>query len=188
MRLPDRSSPAWVAGLVAGVLAFGATFLLVREFVRYGHGFSAGVGVEDWQLQAWFSLGAHHVPVQSTVSGEAGSAVAESTNPIAASSPRFNFLYLVPPVSLFVGGVLLADRRGGEHSPGYSMVNGATIFVGYVIAALAVGIFSAWSSSALGVSGRVGPGILRTFVLAGLAYPMGFGALGGLAHHVAKNV
>ncbi|WP_229112489.1 hypothetical protein [Halapricum desulfuricans] len=179
----------WFSGLILGVISFGMTFMLIHEFVSYGYQWTTMVDLESWQIDSWFVFSAHHVPVSQTASsGSETMAIGDNMNLIKESRSQFNFLYLIPPIPTFIGGLLLADSVGGKHSAGYSFLNGAFIAIGYLVTSIGLAWFSAESTSGLGVSMRIGPSLVESFLVAGLAYPIVFGGLGGLAHYVVRNL
>lgn len=176
-------------GLVLGVLAFAATYLLIQDFVAYGAQLNIGLDLSDFQYNAWYVLNAHHVPIAQTASsGGETLPLGSSVNIIAESEQWYQFLYLIPPIPLFVAGLLLADRVGGQYKAGYSFLNGAFVALGYLVTTLIVTWISAVSSAGFGFTARVGPAFGEAFLIAGLIYPIVFGGIGGLAHYVTQQL
>lgn len=179
-------SPPLFAGFLAGVGAFVGVFLLVQDFVSYGHaGFD--VGVADWQVTSWYTLAAHHVPLSESISGSRAG-MRETTNLISTSGGRFRFLYLLPPLVLFLAGVLVAVASGDRSSGVRAAGNGALLVVGYGAVSMLAALFAAKSQSGFGATARLGPSIFESFVFAAVLYPLVFGALGGLAYYVVTQL
>lgn len=175
--------------ILVGIAAFGVTFLLVREFISYGGTVATAVAVEQWQLDAWYTLGAHHVELtESASTGQGQSGIVARTNLIEASGGRFQFLYLLPPIVLFVAGLILASHARGAQTGRHCFQAGAAVAFGYILPVLAVAMLSAVTESGFGLSARLGPALLPSIFLAGAAYPIIFGGAGGLANYVAQRL
>lgn len=89
-------------------------------------------------------------------------------------------LFALPPAILVIAG-LAVGRAGGTDtdSVGDAAVSGATLAVGYVVPSL-LGVFVFGSETVSVVP------VTATFV-AGVIYPLLFGALGGVLAHVVPN-
>lgn len=80
------------------------------------------------------------------------------------------FLYLVPPLLLLAAGGTVAYLTGVDH-PKAGVQAGLTIAIGYLLFA----IIGAILVSFVGIQ----PDLLRAAVVAGIVYPVAFGAIGG---------
>jgi hypothetical protein len=89
--------------------------------------------------------------------------------------------YLVPPVTLLVAGFLVARSSGLAADLSDSAVSGALLAGGYLVLALAGSVVFAYSSGDVSLSVPV----MNVLVVAGVVYPVLFGALGGLVAHFA---
>lgn len=163
----DRSTVGRGAAAGAGgfALAYLATALavhldpapLVREFELYGHLF--------WVLSGWALYDAQFVGV---------SAGATTYAVVAAGTLSPAAYRLIPPVALVAAGVV-AGVRADVAATADRAAAGALVVAGYLPAAVGAGL-------AMHVSMRgavVGPSLARAAVVAGLAYPLLFGAVGG---------
>ncbi|WP_135806643.1 transporter [Halorussus marinus] len=170
-------------GAMAGVTAWLAGYLVayvwkaaeVSEALR-GVGFVSqllgGGSVPVWKGVSWLFLNAHFVDVRfPTVAGGSRMVnfVTGGDGPIA--------LVAAPALALAVAGALVAyDRRGSLLDRATA---GATVVAGYLPASVAVAFLA---THALGDTGAaIAPDPVTGVLLAGLVYPVAFGALGGAA-------
>lgn len=158
-----------VRGAVAGAGGFALAYLatalavhadpapLVSEFELYGHLF--------WVLAGWAHYDAQFVGVSAGATTYAV-VVAGALSPAAYR--------LVPPAALVAAG-FVAGLRADVAATADRTAAGALVVAGYLPTALGAGL-------AMHVSMRgavVGPSLVRAAVVAGLAYPLLFGAVGG---------
>ena len=175
---PNDDRP-YVAGALAGVLAwvlgYVLTYLLtatelddsaLNAFVEFAEGESA-----TYELVGWVFYNAHFVdvryvnvspfsPPRNFVGGEDGFTV---------------LLYVLPPLLLFGAGLAVCRYRGvAETAAG--AVTGALVLPGYLVPSVGgVFLFEVTVGNASGA-----PALLPAIVLAGLLYPVVFGAAGGV--------
>lgn len=189
MKQNQEYSIPWFPGLLLGIGAFLASYFLVQDYLSYGYTLNAAVELEEWQKQTWYLFSAHRVPIVESASSNGESMLmGPKVNLIEQAEPRFQFLYLIPPMPLFAAGLIMADHMGGRYKASYSFLNGATIALGYGLASLFLAWYSAETVSALGVTARLGPSFVDTFVFAVLGFPIVFGGFGGLAHYASKQL
>lgn len=164
-----------VAGVAAWLVGYVFTYLLIatdieqsplNRLVEFFEGDSA-----TYELVGWVFYNAHLVdisyegisiftPPRSFVGGEEGFTV---------------LLYLIPPALLLIAGLAIGRYRGVT-KPNGGAVTGALVTPGYLILST-VGVFL-FSVSVGGASGA--PDLVPAIALAGLVYPVVFGALGGV--------
>jgi hypothetical protein len=167
--------PAAVAGIGAYLLGYLVTYVSQRGSVEEqlrGFNFIANLfGSEPitvWQAVGWLFYNAHFVRTRI----EGGLGGPQSENFIAASdSGSIVLLYLVPMALLLVGGFLLA-RHSAADDPADGATVGAAVVLGYFpLAVIGAFLFS--------YEGAIAPDIVTAVLLAGLVYPLVFGATGG---------
>lgn len=167
-----------VVGAVAYVLGYAFTYLLASDHVREGPfnqvvEFASGSDA-TYELVAWVFYNAHFVPalVEVDLPFVGGT---DAVNFVSQSDALSPLLYLVPVV-LLLGGGLAVCRRVQPADAGEAALSGASVALGYLPLAV-VGAFL--SRIELG-SSTGGPDLLLAVVLAGLAYPLVIGAVGGV--------
>jgi hypothetical protein len=127
-----------------------------------------GEPISVWQGVGWLFYNAHFVRTRA----EGGLGGPQSENFIAASDGgAIVLLYLVPVLLLLAAGVLLA-RVGEAEEPADGATAGAGVVLGYFPLAL-VGAFL------FSYQGNIAPDIVTALLLAGIVYPLVFGAIGG---------
>lgn len=174
---PQVLAPGALAGAVAFLLGYAATYLAEADRVERGFaGLNAlldlvgGGGVETPTAVSWLYYGAHGVAVAYPLPGGG-----RATRNLVAASGATDLLYLLPPVLLVAAGFALA-RRAGERGAGRAALVGASVLPGYL--ALAVAGLLATRVTVVGAT--VGPDLLTGVLLAGVAYPVVLGGLGGV--------
>ncbi|GGM54897.1 hypothetical protein J2752_000693 [Halarchaeum rubridurum] len=175
----SRAVP-WLPAAVTGVVAFALEYLVVylwqanrvRENLQ---GLNAviellgGQGIPAWKVVGWLLYNAHFVDVTRPALGGGRAA----TNLIAGGNAP-QLLYVLPPLFLLVAGVVLV-RYVGLDTPRDGALCGTVVSLGYAIPAWA-GVFAVRVTS----DGTwMGPAVVLGLVLAGVVYPVVFGALGG---------
>jgi len=184
----------WKTGVLYGagayLLGFVATYVLKADEVErqlQQQGFLGGQELpETWKLVSWLFAEMHQVTVEAATSGTGGGgAIPSGTRAVdLASTPVWDqYLLVVPPLALVAGGYLLAGRYGLP-SRAVGAKYGASLVAGYLPLAALVGYGAEWSYSAsssfgVQVSLTVGPQLVESVLLAGLLYPLLFGAIGG---------
>jgi len=165
-------------GVFVAAIGYLTTTLLVRSEVQESSG-----GVPEWKGTAWYYYSAHFVELET--SGSFGGFDATSTVDLIAESGSANaeFLYVVPPLVLAIGGAILASRLGARDL-GEAVVAGAPAAIGYAVV-LSLGALVTESSSqgtVFGVEwgGSTAPSLLPAVVLAGVLYPLVFVTAGAI--------
>jgi hypothetical protein len=175
--------PGAVAGAVAFVAGYAATFLLKSAELSnlpLGPAQDAlGSGVAppaDWQVIGWFFYQMHNVGTTVSVAAVGQSQSTATTGNVAT------WMLFVPIVALVVSGFLVG-RYAGVEGGRTAALAGASVGTGYGALAVAFALLTNWSASATAfgqsVTLSIGPSLLPAVLLAGLLYPIAFGALGG---------
>lgn len=177
-RVPIPVGAGTIAGVVAWLVGYAVTYPVGVDPVRAdlrSIGLEVLVdGVDDWQLAGWVFYNAHGVEVRLP---ELGVGFAVTNGNFLAGAGVLSVLYLVPPLAVAVAGAVVTWRYrhayGGRTD---AAIAGATTAVGYLLCTVAgLAVF------AVGADGSViRPDPLTAVVLAGLAYPIAFGSLGGV--------
>ncbi|MFB6135617.1 MAG: transporter [Halobacteriaceae archaeon] len=172
---PDAATA--VRGAAAGVAAYVVGYLLAyltatdaaRRAVRAFEPFAQAGGrfAPDWKVAGWAFYDAHLV----------GTRFADRTVDLVAFA-SVQYLYLVPVLLLVLAGAAVAYAAGAR-TPREGVAAGITVAAGYVLLAL----FGAFVLQ----YANVRPSPLRAVVVAGVVYPVAFGALGGALAAVARG-
>lgn len=175
---PDTRRFGIRAALGAGawILGYLVTYALAGEKVKNAGAVQLVEAVSGeeiaWKIVGWIYYNAHFV--ETTV--DAPIFGTNAVNFIAQSEGNAWVLYLLPPLVLLATGALAA-RYTGHESAEAGAKTGALLTPGYfvlaVVGALAFGVSSGQASA--------GPDLLMAAFLAGIVYPVVFGALGGAA-------
>lgn len=176
-------------GLLIGFLAFVAGFLLTRHFVLLGPLPATEYNANEFSMAGWYFYNAHFVPLSETASlfGETATATGFDLIEADETSDYLRFLYVLPPITLFIAGVLSAVGYGKTYTISFAALNGASIVVGYLLAVIIGLFFFSESVVVLAASGTMRPSIGHAIIVAGIAYPAIFGALGGIAYFVSQG-
>lgn len=167
------------AGVGAWVLGYLITYLLVateiessplNDLIEFFEGDSA-----TYELVGWVFYNAHLVDVTYT-----GIDLFSPPPSFIGGEDGFTaLLYVVPPALLLIGG-LAVGRYRGVTGTNEGAVAGALLAAGYVLpSAAGAFVFTVSVGSAAG-----SPDPLTAVVVAGLFYPLVFGAIGGVAASV----
>lgn len=152
-----------VAWIFAGTRASGLTVT----------GPFGGGGVPDWRALLWLFYDSHFVGTRTPeLFGPGGDRLAGGELVDTVALLGVEFLYAVPVLVLLLAGVALAQWAGAA-GPRVGALAGGAVAAGYLLAAVA-GLFVA-------TQGGVAPSPLRAVVVAGVVYPVAFGAAGGFA-------
>jgi len=188
-------------GAALGAAAYVVGFIITYVFVemesdgadteqalgQFGSTFGVDIGMTD--LVGWFFYSSHFV--DTTVSAEAlGESQSQSANMLSEVTDLTipePIWYLVPIVCLLVAGYVTAKAISNTAETADAAKAGATVIAGYLpLAAVGTFIFSksgdfTRSSFGQSVSGSIsmGPDMMMALLLAGLAYPLVLGAIGG---------
>lgn len=176
----DRSDVPVGRSAVAGVLAYLVGYLLtylwqvnaVREAISGLNlllGVLGGQRVPAWTVVGWLFYGAHVVPLRIPTPGSS-----DVVRSIVGGDGATSLLFVLPPLVLVLAGAVAAWWAGAD-APEIGATAGASIAVSYLVLAV-VGVFLFRFSIQSFV---IGPDLLRSVVIAGIAYPVGFGAVGG---------
>lgn len=164
------------AGVVAYLLGYLVSYLWQADGVRESlRGINAvlelfgGEPIPAWQAVGWLFYNAHWVDF--TYPAIAGGRV--STNLVASGDAPI-VLALLPPLVLLGAGVALASWATVDGLESGARA-GAAVTVGYLPVAV-VGLFAFRVSRA---GGTVAPDPVTGVLLAGVVYPLLFGAVGG---------
>ncbi len=159
---------AWLAGYAATHLF---TYRDVQDTaVHQAHEFLEGE-VPTGELVGWAFYNAHFVSVEIRNLPLVGRM---SIDLIGADGGLSPVLYGVPLVSLFLAGVVAVAVRG-VNDPVIGTATGAAILPGYLLCCLA----GVWLFSLSVGDVRGGPQLLPAIVVAGIAYPIVAGGIGG---------
>jgi hypothetical protein len=173
----DRSRllPGALSG--AGAYLLGYLLVYVVAAGRVGDSITGQVleatGEGTWKAVGWLFYNAHFVDTVGTFSGF-GIEVTRSVNLVGDGfSP---VLFLLPPGLLLAAGVAATRAAGIPDDAGDAAAAGGAVVLGYlppaVLGAVVVGVS--------GDAGSLGPALPSAVLLAGVVYPVAFGALGGL--------
>ncbi len=185
-RIPIPIGTGTVAGIVAWLVGYAVTFAVGLEAVT-AELRASGLEVvleraADWQLAGWLFFDAHGVTLDVPALALGGTL--EGQGFLAAIGGGFVALYGLPAVTLAVaGGAVAWHRREAYGRPTDGAIAGSTTVVGY-LPCVVVGIV-VFAVDAGEIVLRPDP--LVGVLLAGFAYPIAFGALGGVLVAVASN-
>lgn len=170
--LANAISRSLVPGAAAGVVAYIVSYVVLFLFLLV----EGGNILQEQAIQAvgWVFYGAHNVDVTVTAAGQSQSQNVLQTLTGVTTIPVFVY-YLVPIAVLVAAGYLVASRvqTGGDVAA--AAAAGATVTIGYLVLAIAGTFLFAIGSAAA----SAGPDRLTGVLIAGLAYPLVFGAVGG---------
>jgi len=176
-------------GLIGGVLAYAlgyGTIAIAKsdaiESAAGLFGLLSQFGGEidypaGWKLAGWMFYRAHNVDVLIDNSGT------DSANPIPFTETVFwePWFLAVPVIALLLVGAVLAYVTA-TRSAMTGALAGVSVVLGYGLAAIAGVVVTGWSVSSEGVlrfEASAGPDLLTAVLLAGIAYPLVLGAIGG---------
>ncbi|WP_049927252.1 hypothetical protein [Halopiger goleimassiliensis] len=178
-RIPIPVGTGTVAGIAAWLVGYGGTYLLVGGVLRAEF---RALGLETLvdaagrpTLVGWLFFNAHGVEVHSE--GLEVALAPGNGNFVAAGVGNQVVLYLLVPLVLLVAGAVVVRRyRTRLPTRTDAALAGATVAVGYLLCTVVALV--AFAASLDGAVVRPDP--LYGVVLAGLASPIAFGAVGGL--------
>lgn len=168
----DDEDPALagVAVAVASTLATMATALVLAEgpLAKLATADGATLTIPFGDQLGWAFLAAHGVPLH---------VVADRWSLVGTLVPS-PVVYAIPPVTLLVGGYLVA-RLDGRDGPTGGFRAGALPTVGYALIVLLLLAGSRHDVVSSYANVHIRPDLLRGVVV-GIAYPIGFGGGGGV--------
>lgn len=182
---------AFVAGFVATVVFSNAEedLELVEEIIastNLGGAAASQFLPEPYYLLGWEFLANHQVDISTNVAADVGNAgwVEDSIQVLLPSSSNLQFL---PPALLLLAGFAVASRAPRTDFADAATA-GAHVVAGYLpgIAALVYATSFELDVPVMGTVLEINPDVVTAVLVAGLAYPLAFGAIGGaLAFAVA---
>ncbi|MFC7098423.1 transporter [Halobaculum marinum] len=166
-----------VAGVGAYLIGYLATYVTQSGAVRDRlAGLNAlaslfgGDPVAAWQGVGWYFYNAHFV---ATVVPSFGGT--RTVDLIASADASVGYLYVLPPLALFVAGAAVAFLDGAS-DPTDGALAALGVVPAYFVLALAGAFLFAYGA---GDAGSVHPEYVTAALLAGLVYPVVFGGIGG---------
>lgn len=157
-----------VAGVVAWIGVYAATLLFYRAEIE---GAIVSEAVSSNRIAGLLLYNAHTVPAEVIHPYDL------SSHDFLAAGAGSPVLYLLPPILLALSGLFVAVYAEPSTGIGANVLTGGTIVFGYALCSL-VGIFVFTASSG---DTQFRPDPTGAILLAGLLYPLAFGALGGFA-------
>lgn len=120
-----------------------------------------------WKIIGWLYHSAHFIESRVTVGP-----VTTYVDLVAQGGGNLEILYILPPLLLLLAGLLVARQIENQDTIVESAQSGASVVFGYVAFVL-VGVI------VFQVNGS-GQELVPSLLLAGIAYPLVFGAVGGV--------
>ena len=171
-----------VAGLLAWVVGYALTYVLVAADIRESalNQFARAFGDGDatYELVGWVFFNSHLVDAVIDV-GFFGSRTA---NFVGGEDGFSVLLYAIPAVILVAAG-LAVGRSRGVAGANDGAVAGALVVPGYLVFCVVGAVL--FRVEAGGASGE--PELLPAVLLAGVVYPLVFGAVGGVVAAVTTD-
>lgn len=167
-----------VAGAVAWLLGYLVTYLAVIDRVQGNWQARwlqfAAEDASDWKIVGWLFYNAHNVDISFP---SVGIFTLQNQNFVAADDGSLWLLYLVPPLLLLgTGAVVTASVQTDLRNLTDAAIAGATAAVSYLVFAIAcLFVFGVTMSE-----GVIRPDVIPAVLLAGVVYPIVFGATGGV--------
>lgn len=163
-------------GAIGGIASFVVGYLLI--WILTGTKVASltisgpfGGSIPDWRAILWVFYDSHFVgtgtPEVFGPGGElwGGGDLVDTVGVLGVEN-----VYAIPVVLLVIAGAVVAYLAGVDN-PRDGMISGISITIGYLVAVV-LGLFVA-------AQGGIAPSPLRALVIAGVVYPVAFGALGG---------
>lgn len=177
-----------IYGAVGGAVAYGVGYLVtyvwkapaVADALRGVNVIASFLGIEaipTWRGVGWLFYNAHLVRIR--VPGPGGPNFVDFL-----SRTEQGWLLLVGiPVVLIASGAIVA-ARSDVGSVGQGGIHGAAIGVGYLPLAAGGALLTAQPIGDTGA--RIAPDLLPALFLAGILYPLVFGAVGGVVYAITR--
>ncbi|WP_276272574.1 hypothetical protein [Haloarcula litorea] len=167
---------AGVAAFVLGyVLVYALTISTVQDSLLTGVIEAFGEEGAAWKVVGWVFFNAQFVTTTITVDVPLLGGT-DAVNFIGQSDGLSPILYVIPPALLTVAGLAVA-RLDGATETGRALRVGPSVALGYLPLSLVGALLFAVS---IGESSGGSPTLLTAVVLAGVVYPVVFGAIGSL--------
>lgn len=174
--------PAAVAGFLTWVVGYVFTYLLVASDMRESglnqFAQTFGDGDATYELVGWVFFNSHFVDAIIDA-GFFGS----STANFVGGEDGFSVLLFAVPVLLLVAAGLAVGRYQGVSGPNDGAIAGALVVPGYLVLSIVGAVL--FRVEAGGATGE--PDLLPAVLLAGLVYPLVFGAIGGVVAAVTTD-
>ncbi|PSP80845.1 hypothetical protein BRC81_01550 [Halobacteriales archaeon QS_1_68_20] len=166
-------------GLFARGVAFGVLAYLVGYALVFGISLVERSGADGNALTmaGWLFYNAHFVGVEIPLTGESVNVLAAAGDENSLTVPPVVY-YLVPPAALTLAGYGAA-RTVRTTSRAVTAVAGAGIAAGYLPLAVAGAFMFTFDLPQFGMALR--PDLTASVLLAGIVYPVAFGAAAGVA-------
>ncbi|MEF8901463.1 MAG: hypothetical protein V5A25_09605 [Halovenus sp.] len=176
----ERVLAGAVGGGVAFLLGYLVTWILAGSKVASATVSGPfGSAVPDWKALLWVFYDSQFVGTRTpTVTGPDGALIGGGDLLDTVSLLGVEYLYVVPIVLLVAAGVAVTATTDATTARD-GLEAGITVTIGYLLLAV-LGLFVA-------AEGGIAPSPLRTAVVAGIVYPVAFGALGGAITGYIKN-
>lgn len=176
----DTQNASVTDGFAAGTLTFALGYVVTfvwqsdsaRESLQAYNAvmeFLGGDPVPVWQAVGWLFYNAHYVSVSYPTFGGG-----RTSRNLIVDGNAPTLLLLLPPVFLAIAGFVLA-RSADVYDTGPGARVGASVTVGYFVFAL-LGLVAFQYSAG---DATMHPNYALGAILAGIVYPLLFGALGG---------
>ena len=160
---------AAVGGYLVAYLAYASEVESQLRGVNFITDLFGGEPIPSWVGVGWLHYNGHFVDTHIESFGGT-----RSVNFIAQSDGGLTALYLLAPLMLVLVGAAVASHTAVE-SPREGATVGSTVAIGYFIFA-AVGVALLQYES---TAGSIQPDPITALLLAGIVYPLVFGAIGG---------
>ncbi|WP_435359255.1 transporter [Haloarchaeobius sp. DFWS5] len=135
--------------------------------------------VPDWMVTGMLVYNVHYVDLFYD-----GRLIAGYVNVFDfAGGGLITLVHLVPPLLLFGAGFLAARTTGLAGTASTAATSGALVFAGYLLLVLISAPLFAYSAGPASLSVPV----VNAVIIAGLVYPVVFGALGGLTASLVEQ-
>lgn len=176
----DRSDIPLAHGTVGGAIAFVLGYLLtylwqgpgVRETLADINAIIELVGgqtIPVWKAVAWIFYNAHAVPLRFPSLGPGS-----GSRSLIGGGGAPTLLYVLPPLVLLLVGAGVAWWAGSRDLTEGAIAGGSMV-VGYLLlAVIGVFVFRYTIQDAF-----IGPQLVMSALIAGIVYPVVFGAIGG---------
>jgi hypothetical protein len=168
----ERLKRALRRGVGAGAAAYAAGYVVL--YLWYWAMGDTSTETTDWVSMGWFFYRGHLVDI--TMSGDAAPAAVRTTESVLSATTVPDVL--APVAALTALGYLLGREAAAETAL-ESATAGASLVAGYLPLTV-VGSFLFRKPVAGGYPAS--PDLLQSLLLAGLAFPLLFGAIGGVAY------
>ena len=170
-------------GIVTWIVGYVLTYLVVAPDIRDSSinrlVEAFGGAPATYEMVGWVFFNAHFVDVDApSLIGGAGSANLISQ----ADGGSLSLLFVLPPLLLIVAGVV-AGRAADASDPDGGARAGAFVLAGYLPLAVVGAFLFRYTVG----DGSVAPTLVTAVLLAGVVYPVVFGAIGGAVSSLLRD-